>query len=94
MHTYAILIFNTDKLKDIVDYSPVSELDFYDWNANPQSFGWAKSEAAIAARGGKFRTSKTFTAMEKVFRRNITEPILHNRVFKRIDNCCVAQEMC
>ena len=38
--------------------------------------------------------SKTFPTMEKAFRRNITRPILCNRVFKRIQNCCVASEMC
>ena len=34
--------------------------------------------------------SKTFLTMEKVFRRNITELILHNRVFKRIHYCRLA----
>ena len=35
-------------------------------------------------------TSKTFSTVEKVLRRNITGPVLHNRVFKRIHYCCVA----
>ena len=35
-------------------------------------------------------TSKTFTTMEKVHRRNITGPVLHIRVFKRIRYCRVA----
>ena len=34
--------------------------------------------------------SKTFTTMEKVFRRNITGPILHMPVVKRIHYCRVA----
>ena len=32
---------------------------------------------------------KTFVTMEKVFRLNITGPILHNAVFKRIHYCRV-----
>ena len=96
-----------------VSYSVLnSELSFHIWNANSYSFAGAKSEAKMAAHGGKFWTSvsvlfavlyvsssplhdfslkflfgsasKTFPTMEKVFRRNTTGPILHNRVFKRI----------
>ena len=36
------------------------------------------------------KASKTFTAAEKVFRRNITGPILQKREFRRIQNCCAA----
>ena len=95
-----------------------SELNLHIWNANSQSFARAKSEAKMAAHGGKFwtsvsvlfavlyvsssplrdlnfqflfgSTSKTFTTMEKLHRRNITGPVLHNRVFKRIHYCRVA----
>ena len=35
-------------------------------------------------------TSKPFTTMEKVHRRNITGPVLYIRVFKRIRHCRVA----
>ena len=38
-------------------------------------------------------TSKTFTTMEKVHRRDITGPVLHIRVLKRIRYCHVAKEM-
>ena len=34
-------------------------------------------------------TSKTFPSMEIEFRSNRSIPILHNRVFNRIQNCCV-----
>ena len=34
-----------------------SELNFHIWNANSQSFARAKSEAKMAAHGGKFWTS-------------------------------------
>ena len=36
---------------------PFSELNFHIWNANSQSFARAKSEAKMAAHGGKFWTS-------------------------------------
>ena len=95
----------------------ISELNFHIWNANSQSFAQAKSEAKMAAHGGKFwtsvsvlfavlyvsfsplndfnfqfllgSTSKTFTTMEKVRRWNITGPVFHIPVFKRIHHCCV-----
>ena len=44
----------------------------------------------MAAYGGKFYKHLHFTTMEKVNRRNITEPVLHIRVFKRIHYCRVA----
>ena len=44
-----------------------SELNFYIWNANSQSFARAKSEGKMAAHGGKFWTSVSVLCTTIIF---------------------------
>ena len=116
---------------DFIEYIPVNmKLTRVDKSVNsisisgmltPSHLLGQKSEAKMAAHGGKFWTSvsvlcavlyisssllhdfnyqflfgsalKTFTTMEKVFRRNLTRPVFHIRIFKKSHYCLVAYEM-
>ena len=85
---------------DVTEGHEASELNFHIWNANSQSFALAKSDTKMAT--GCTLVSVLFavsssplhdfheTTMEKVHRRNVTGPVLHIRVFKRIRYCRVA----
>ena len=88
---------------DATEGHEASKLNFHIWNANSQSFALAKNEAKMAAHctlvsilfAVLYVSSSPLhdfheTTMKKVHRRNITGPVLHIRVFKRIRYCRVA----
>ena len=51
------LNFLSGHVRFVPQFVQYSELDFHIWDANSQSFAWAKSKTKMAAHGGKFCTS-------------------------------------
>ena len=60
-----------------------SELNFHIWNANSQSFAWAKSEARMAAHGGKFCTSVPVLYTTLIFSFTLVRLRKHSQTWKK-----------